>query len=786
MATKISTGTLTVAAGITISGSGYGVEFTGSPAYVVNAGSIAGTSGQGVYLQAGGAVTNQAGGTITGLYESVLVRNGTATVVNAGNLAVFGYGFGVYVQAAGAVINQSSGTISGTAGIYFRNTAGTVTNYGRIAGLGGTGVQLNNGGIIDNRSGGTIYGSHLGVFIPAAVGTVINAGSIAGGVGVQLQADGYIANQASGTISGTAEGIYVRFAAATVVNYGSIGASGPSGTDVALSAGGTLINAGAIAGAALNGVYLNAGAYLINRSGGTISATGYGVIGGFSVAPVTIRNAGTIGGSQYAIKFIGIYGYANRVIVDPGAVFNGAVYGGPSNGTLELASSASAGTLTSFGTQFTNFGTLVFDPSAQWLVAGSAANLAAPVIAGFGSGGTLDVTDFRAVSDTFASGALTLTDSLGAHITLQVQGGFQTSDFTLAPDGAGGTDLTAICFLPGTLIRTLQGEVPVEKLEVGQFVRTWSGGKRPVTWIGTGTVLAARGRQTASASVIVRAGALADNVPSRDLRVTKGHSLWIDDVLIPVEFLVNHRSIVWNDSPGEVTIYHVELDAHDILIADGAPAESYRDDGNRWLFRNANANWDAPEKAHFAPVLTGGPVVDAAWRRLLDRCGPLPDNALTNDPDLHLLADGVRIDPFLRDHQRWTFALDRAPASLRIASRSAAPDVLGLARDPRLLGVAVTRIVAFGAGGSGVLWPHDPNLQAGWHALETDNRWRWTNGSAEVPAALFAEIEGAIGIELTVASVAQYPHATESGQPRAGVAEAPICGACSGHILQSA
>jgi hypothetical protein len=64
-----------------------------------------------------------------------------------------------------------------------------------------------------------------------------------------------------------------------------------------------------------------------------------------------------------------------------------------------------------------------------------------------------------------------------------------------------------------------------------------------IVWIGTGRVLAVRGRRNAATPVIVRKGALADNVPYYDLRVTKGHAFYVDDVLIPVEFLVNHRSI---------------------------------------------------------------------------------------------------------------------------------------------------------------------------------------------------------------------------------------------------
>ncbi len=171
----------------------------------------------------------------------------------------------------------------------------------------------------------------------------------------------------------------------------------------------------------------------------------------------------------------------------------------------------------------------------------------------------------------------------------------------LTPDGSG-IEIVAVCFLAGTRIATPIGETPVEALSVGDLVRTASGRDRAIKWIGTGQVLATPGRRTANTPVIVRKGALADAVPSRDMRVTKGHSLFLDGVLIPAEYLVNHRSIIWDDRAREVTIYHIELETHDVLIADGAPAESYRDDGNRWQFRNANSDWGLPPQPACAPV----------------------------------------------------------------------------------------------------------------------------------------------------------------------------------------
>jgi hypothetical protein len=201
-------------------------------------------------------------------------------------------------------------------------------------------------------------------------------------------------------------------------------------------------------------------------------------------------------------------------------------------------------------------------------------------------------------------------------------------------------------------------------------------------------VLATRGRRSAATPVIVRKGALADNVPNRDLHVTKAHSLYIDNVLIPVEFLVNHRTILWDDRAQEVAIYHVELDSHDVPIANGAAAESYRDDGNRWLFQNANAGWHLPPKDPYAPVLTGGPVVDAAWRRLLDRAGPRAQPPMTDDPDLHLIVDGGRLDAEAQQGSVYVFRLPPSTKSVVIASREAVPAEFGIARDPRSLGGA--------------------------------------------------------------------------------------------------
>ena len=313
------------------------------------------------------------------------------------------------------------------------------------------------------------------------------------------------------------------------------------------------------------------------------------------------------------------------------------------------------------------------------------------------------------------------------------------------------------CFCAGTHIATSRGEVPVEQLAIGDQALTLSGAARSIVWVGAGQVLATRGRRTAATPVIVRRGALADSVPCRDLRITKGHSLFIDGVLIPVEFLINHRSILWDDRAQELAIYHVELETHDVLLADGAPAESYRDDGNRWLFRNASAGWDQAEKPPCAPVLTGGPVVDAVWRRLLDRAGPRPRVPLSDDPDLHVLIDGWRLDAMARYGTAFVFRLPALARSVRIVSRAAAPAEFSLARDPRVLGVALSGIVLRQGSWFRAIEVADPVLTEGFHGFEPDNGLRWTDGDAALPASMLDGPDGPKELVLHVGATTSYP-----------------------------
>jgi hypothetical protein len=122
---------------------------------------------------------------------------------------------------------------------------------------------------------------------------------------------------------------------------------------------------------------------------------------------------------------------------------------------------------------------------------------------------------------------------------------------------------------------------------------------------------------------IVR-GAMAENVPHRDLLVSPDHALFIDGVLIVARQLINSRTIRRNSATGSVGYFHVELVAHGILLAEGLPAESYLDTGNRGFFANSGASL----------ILHPDPTETGPERRILGSCAPFRTDERTVRPGL--------------------------------------------------------------------------------------------------------------------------------------------------------
>lgn len=145
------------------------------------------------------------------------------------------------------------------------------------------------------------------------------------------------------------------------------------------------------------------------------------------------------------------------------------------------------------------------------------------------------------------------------------------------------------CYMQGTMIRTPTGERPVEALQAGDLVATLDGSAKKVKWIGHRTYEAAFGAAEAFVRpVVIRAGALGGNLPTRDLKVSPQHGMLVDGVMVPAAALVNGVSIVRDTTPADVTYFHVEMDGHEAIFAEGAASETFVDHNSRAMFDNAD------------------------------------------------------------------------------------------------------------------------------------------------------------------------------------------------------
>ena len=309
---------------------------------------------------------------------------------------------------------------------------------------------------------------------------------------------------------------------------------------------------------------------------------------------------------------------------------------------------------------------------------------------------------------------------------------------TSAPWSAAATPPEMACFVGGTRIATMHGEVAVEQLREGDRVATEASGFCPIRWIGYRGVDCRRHPTPQNVwPVRVRPGAFGEGQPHADLWLSRDHSVFIDGVLIPIRYLVNGRTVI-QEARDALTYWHVELERHDVIIAEGLPCESYLDTGNRGAFSNGGTFvqmlpdfalriWQAEA---CAKLVLGGVELEAARSWILQRAARL-GHATTNDPDLRLIADGLE----LRPEMRGPVCRLRVPASakgVRLLSRSGVPAELRHdSTDHRRLGVAVSHVVY---GGKEIPLT-DQRLGIGWHDAEysgEDVVWRWTDGEAEL------------------------------------------------------
>lgn len=180
------------------------------------------------------------------------------------------------------------------------------------------------------------------------------------------------------------------------------------------------------------------------------------------------------------------------------------------------------------------------------------------------------------------------------------------------------------CFAEGTHIETPAGPVNVENLRSGDLVLSLLRGTAvPVRWVGSRHVDFASGLGSAKVyPVRIAAGAFGRNLPVRQLWLSPDHAIFVEGVLIPIRVLVNGRNIT-QTGVVEITYFHVELDQHDVIFAEGLPVESFLDAGFRTAFLGgpitnlppdfAPRVWDAEG---CAPLRVTGREVEAVKARL--------------------------------------------------------------------------------------------------------------------------------------------------------------------------
>ncbi len=343
---------------------------------------------------------------------------------------------------------------------------------------------------------------------------------------------------------------------------------------------------------------------------------------------------------------------------------------------------------------------------------------------------------------------------------------------------------TNTCFLAGTCISTPAGEVPVEALQAGDGVDILMDGVRQtgrVRWIGWRSVKAADLPAEDAYPVRIRAHAFAPDMPHADLLITPEHCVFIDGGLVPARMLVNGGSIVIDRSISAYTYYHVELEQHAILLAEGLPTESYLDTGNRSRFANAavaglfpGVHVDAAgfwEQDAAAPLTVDPLTVEPIWQRLRARGVALGHGAAalvtTAEPDLCLEAGGRMMRPVFVQDGRHVFVLRGAADGFRLLSNSARPaDARPWLDDRRQLGVCVRRLILDDGTERREIPVDHPALSRGWWETEQADGGlvRWTDG-----AATFALPVGTCTVEVELSGEMHYPfEAARSGDEAAG------------------
>jgi hypothetical protein len=236
-------------------------------------------------------------------------------------------------------------------------------------------------------------------------------------------------------------------------------------------------------------------------------------------------------------------------------------------------------------------------------------------ITGFNSGSDViidEALDFAAVTGYSVSSATSVAgegfvqtitvlagngvagSSLNSNLTFAVAGDAALNTGSFATD-AGPLNLTAddngvavtVCFLAGTMIATPDGEKAIEALKASDLILTADGRAVPVRWIGINTVATRFADPQRNMPIRISAGALGENAPKRDLLLSPDHALLLDGVLVQANALVDGVAIRRETQmPETFRYYHIEVEAHDLILAEGVASETFVDNVSRMAFDN--------------------------------------------------------------------------------------------------------------------------------------------------------------------------------------------------------
>ncbi len=192
-------------------------------------------------------------------------------------------------------------------------------------------------------------------------------------------------------------------------------------------------------------------------------------------------------------------------------------------------------------------------------------------------------------------------------------------------DLTSGPTIFLYCFASDTQISTDRGDIAVQSVAIGDAVVTSEGRSALVRWIGRQTVSTRFGPAERLMPVRFATGALGAGLPHADLTVTADHGMLVDGVICHAGALVNDTTITrvpLAEIGDTYTVYHIETEEHEIILANGAPAETFIDNVSRRVFDNfaefEALYGDVPEMAElpYARAMSARQVPGATRKKL--------------------------------------------------------------------------------------------------------------------------------------------------------------------------